>query len=337
MTDFYPLLCAPVYKAKIWGGRKFETLFGLPLPPGEKIGEVWVAADLPEGASSIANGPLAGKTLSEVCREWGEDMIGTAWRGKPTGGRFPLLIKYLDAQDDLSVQVHPDAEACRRWFPKDFSKDETWIILDTEERGRILHGFKPRAALEDFDRLLAAGDVTEILRALPVRPGEFFRVTPGTVHALCGGVAILEIQEPSDTTFRIFDYNRPGDDGKPRALHVDASRKVMRFGDDSEPRGRAAETRRPWGTHELLIDAAEYRIERLVITDELSYRVDPRTAQALILLDGAVRIEAGGVTAPVKKGDCVILPAKTGAVSIRPQGGAAKAILTGAGEAPLIG
>ncbi|HBF34690.1 TPA: mannose-6-phosphate isomerase [Candidatus Sumerlaeota bacterium] len=336
MPALYPLLCTPLFKSKIWGGRKLEALFNFPLPAGEKIGEAWVAADLPEGASLIANGPLAGKPLSEARQQWGEALIGTAWRGKPTGERFPLLIKYLDAQDNLSIQVHPDTAACEKWFPNDFSKDETWIILDSEANGRILHGFKPEVTLADFDRELASGDVTETIRSLTVQPGEFFRVAPGTVHALCSGVAILEIQEPSDTTYRIYDYNRPGDDGKPRALHLDQARKVMKFDDATEPHGTAVQIAQVWGTHELLVDTPPYRIERLDIAQEFSYTVNPRTAQAFILLEGEAEVRGGETTVRLKKGDCVILPAAIGTVTVRPFSASAKAVLTGAGDAPFI-
>src|SRR5437867_664561 len=112
----YPLLCEPLLKEKIWGGRKLELLCGMSLPKGKKIGEAWLVADLREGTSGIANGRLKGKTLSEVTKEWGEQLIGSAWENTNTGGRFPLLIKLLDAQDDLSIQVHPDKEACRKYF-----------------------------------------------------------------------------------------------------------------------------------------------------------------------------------------------------------------------------
>jgi mannose-6-phosphate isomerase len=333
----YPLVSEPVLKSKIWGGRKIESLLGIPLPEGDRVGEAWLVADLREGASSIQNGACAGQSLSEVTRLWGEAMIGAAWAGKPTGERFPLLVKFLDAQDNLSVQVHPDDAACRIDFPDDFSKDESWIILAVDPGGSILHGFRPGTTLDDFDRLLAEDRVVECMRSVEVQPGQVFRVAPGTVHALCRGVVILEIQEPSDSTFRIYDYNRPGDDGKPRALHVEASRKVMRFGDDSPPAIEPEIVAKPWGAHELLVDVSAYRIERATIQAPVAWDVDPRSAQVLIVIDGGIRLESGGDGMALTAGATVVLPAALGSVEMQPSGDSALCILAGAGGVAMIG
>lgn len=334
----YPLLCKPVLKSKIWGGRKIETLLGIALPAGEKIGEAWVVADLPEGASSVLNGPCAGESLSEITRRWGGAMIGSAWQGKPTGGRFPLLIKFLDAQDDLSVQVHPDDAACQSDFPDDFSKDESWIIVQADAGGSILHGFRPGATLERFDELLAAGNVVDCMRSIEVAPGQTFRVAPRTVHALCRGVVILEIQEPSDSTFRIYDYGRLGDDGKPRSLHLEASRKVMRFGDDTPAELAPVATEMPWGHHELLVDVDAYRIERARLAGPIAWSVDARSAQALIVLEGAATLEAGGERLEVARGDSVVLPAALGDARLEPRAGEPPlCVFAGAGGIAMVG
>ena len=332
-----PLLCKPVLKSKIWGGRKIETELGIALPEGEAIGEAWIVADLKEGASTVVGGPHDGKSLSEVTRLWGERMIGSAWEGKPTGGRFPLLIKFLDAADDLSVQVHPDGEACRRDFPDDFSKDESWIVLQADPGGSILHGFEPDATLESFDRLLAEGRVVECMRQIEVAPGQVYRVAPRTVHALRAGVLILEIQEPSDSTFRIYDYDRPGTDGLPRPLHLEASRKVMRFGDETPAEAPPRRVPATWGEHEILVDVPAYRIERLRVHSAIEWTVDPRSAQVLILLEGRLCLESGGTSLDLKPGDAAVLPAALGAARIHPAPGPApRCILTGAGGVPLI-
>jgi len=335
----YPILCEPLFKPKIWGGRKLEVLFGMDLPAGEKIGEAWVAADLAEGSTRVANGPLTGASLGDAARLWGEAMIGPAWRGRPTGARFPLLVKFLDAQDDLSIQVHPDEAACRSDFPDDFSKDESWIVLDATPGGAILHGFVAGVTLDDFDRLLAEGRVVECMRRIEVRPGDVFRVAPGTVHALCRGVAILEIQEPSDSTFRIYDYGRLGDDGEPRPLHLDAARKVMRFESaGSGPRIRPAAATTSWGWRETLVDVAAYRIECVTFERPTSWRVDPRSAQTLIVLEGEVSLAAGGDALRVRNGGCVALPAAVGTVrvDVGPGGAPARAVLAGAGGVEMI-
>jgi len=334
--EVYPLLCKCLLKEKIWGGRKLVTLFDFALPIDAKIGEAWIVADLPEGTSSIINGPLGGKTLSHITQSWGHKLIGTAWNNTSTDGRFPLLIKYLDACDDLSVQVHPDEESCQRYFPKEFSKDESWIILDAEPNGMILHGFNPEVTLQDFDRLLSQDRVIECMRHIKVSRGEVYRLEPGTVHSICKGVALLEIQEPSDSTFRIFDYNRLGEDGKPRALHIQEARKVMRFGDSTPPQIQPQKTMTSWGEHELLVDVPAYRIERISITRPFSWNINPVSMQVLILLDGSLSLQSTGDTLNLRKGDGVILPATLGKVDIKLISCDALGILTGAGRVPMI-
>jgi mannose-6-phosphate isomerase len=332
-----PILCRPVLKPKIWGGRKLESLFGIPIAPGENIGEAWMVADLAEGASTIAGGPYDGRSLSDVTREWGEAMIGSAWRDAPTGGRFPLLVKFLDAQDDLSVQVHPDHAACRTFFPGGHSKDESWIVVDAEPGGTILHGFVPGTTLENYDILLDEDRVVECLRRVEVAPGDVYRVAPGTVHALCRGVAILEIQEPSDTTFRIYDYGRL-ENGRPRALHLEESRKVLRFANDAPPRIEPVVRETAWGTHELLVDVPAYRIERARIRESVDWTIDPRSAQVAIVLEGTASLRAAGETLALRSGDAAILPAQIGAATLEPDNDApVLAVFAGAGGVAMLG
>ena len=332
----YPMVCLPVLKSKIWGGRKMEDLFEIPLPRESQIGEAWLVADLKEGASTITNGPYAGKTLSEVTSIGGYSLIGTAWEKAPTGKRFPLLIKLLDAQDDLSIQVHPDHDDCQKYFPLEHSKDESWIIVQTDEGGTILHGFEPGTTLTSFDVLIAQNKVVECLRRVKVNPGEVYRVAPGTVHALCRGVVILEIQEPSDTTFRIYDYNRPGDDGKPRELHLDQSRKVMKFGDDEPPRKIPFAYPMEWGIQELLIDVPAYRIERITCVVPMTWNVNPASVQCLIIQEGHGYLRSNNDSYSLRVGDCVILPANSGTIELTPKNSTLVAIVAGAGNVPMI-
>lgn len=334
-TKPYPVICKPVLKSKIWGGRRLARLFNLELPEDEKIGEAWMVADLPEGSSTIQNGPCAGQSLSLVTSTWGEEFTGAAWRGKPTRGRFPLLVKFLDAMDDLSVQVHPDQEACREHFPDDFSKDESWIVLDTTGDGSILYGFRPEATIEEFDRRLEDSSVEECLNRVDVSKGDFFRVAPGTVHALCKGVVILEIQEPSDSTFRIYDYGRLGQDGKPRPLHVEAARKVMRF-DPPAPNMPVNSGVASWGTWEVLADAPAYRIERANLTGSMTHGVDPRSAQVVVVLDGEVSLKTEDHDLHLAAGSTCILPASQGEVKWEPESSEVSLVLATAGSIPIL-
>ena len=290
----------------------------------------------PKALPPSPTAPRAGQTLTQVAQEWGEDLIGAAWRGKPTGGRFPLLVKFLDAQENLSVQVHPDEIACRAFFPKDFSKDESWVVLSADPGGRILYGLETGTTRNSFEQAIRSNSVIDCLQSIEVRPGEVYRVAPGTVHALCSGVLVLEIQEPSDSTFRIYDYNRPGDDGKPRLLHLEAARRVIRFEDEPPSQAVPVVSTHPWGQHELLVDCPAYRIERVEAARPVYWEVNPASAQVLVVTDGKALIVTADTSLSLKKGDCAILPARVGQVEFRPDAAPARCVISGAGGIGMV-
>jgi mannose-6-phosphate isomerase len=220
----YPLKSVPVFKQRIWGGQRLREVFGKDLPAGEKIGESWEIADLPEGRSTIGNGPLREQTLGDAVRRHVEEITGT--RDFPT--QFPLLIKFLDAQDVLSVQVHPDPETCRRMGRGD-PKTECWYVIRAEPGAVIYKGFRQAVTREQFAKAIADGTAAELLAAVPVRPGECHFIPAGTVHTLGAGLLIAEIQTPSDTTYRVFDWNRVDDTGKLRSLHIAEALESIHF------------------------------------------------------------------------------------------------------------
>ncbi len=220
----YPLLLRPVFFEKVWGGRRLERL-GKRLPPGKLIGESWEVADLPSTSTSgaggapvrseIANGPLTGRTIHDAMILWGADLLGEA-SPTPEGG-FPLLVKFLDAQENLSVQVHPSA-AYARAHPGVHPKSECWFVLDAEPGSVIYKGVRRGVARADFARALARGAgeaVVELLESVPARRGECHALPSGTVHALGAGVMVAEVQTPGDTTYRVYDWGRAG-----RVLHA---------------------------------------------------------------------------------------------------------------------
>ena len=204
--DIHALKSVPVLKQRIWGGRRLAEVFGKELGPGRKIGESWEIADLPEGQSRIANGPFRGQALGEVVRRHTEEIAGT--RDFPE--RFPLLVKFIDAQEVLSVQVHPDAETCRR-MGKGQPKTECWYIIRAEPGAVIYKGLKKGVTREQFARAIQNGTAADLLAAVPVTPGECHFIPAGTAHSLGAGLLIAEVQTPSDTTYRTFDWNRVGD------------------------------------------------------------------------------------------------------------------------------
>ncbi len=227
MTDLYPLLFTPVFKDYVWGGRNLKN-FGRDLPPGT-VAESWEIAAHPDGMTRVANGPLAGRTLQSLVDEFGLDLIGENSRWALDRGKFPLLVKLLDAHQDLSVQVHPDDAYARANEGNELGKTEMWVVLDAEPDAAIIYGLAEDLTPADFRRVLQAGDVSRVLHRMPVRKGDHICVPAGTLHAILAGTIIAEIQQNSNTTYRVFDWNRTGVDGNPRALHVDKALDVINF------------------------------------------------------------------------------------------------------------
>ena len=213
-----PLVFDELFKAKPWGGRALARVAGKRLPPKERIGESWELADHPHGMSVVREGPLTGKTLRSLMREHGSSLLGRR-AGKR---RFPLLIKLLDARQRLSVQVHPDDACARSMRLKDSGKTESWYVLDVRKDGAIIAGLKSvrDAAEGELRQLAQTGALAERLRVLHPTQGHALLCPAGAVHALGPGVVLLEIQQNSDSTFRLYDWGRMGLDGKPRPLHL---------------------------------------------------------------------------------------------------------------------
>lgn len=222
--EMYPLKSVPVFKSRIWGGRILQEMFGKNLPPGERIGESWEVADLPEGKSTIGNGPFQGQTLGSVVRQHAEGIVGPKGFSEP----FPLLIKFLDARQVLSVQVHPDAETCRRTGRGDM-KTECWYVIQARPGAVIYKGFKKPLVRDRFAAAIRDGTAADLLAEVPVSVGECHFIPPGTAHAIGAGLVIAEIQTPSDTTYRVFDWNRVDDSGKPRQLHIEEALESIHF------------------------------------------------------------------------------------------------------------
>ncbi len=225
--ESYPLLFTPVYKDYIWGGRNLESL-NRHLPPG-KVAEVWEIAAHPDGMSQVENGPFAGQTLQELLDRFGLELIGENNRWALERGKFPLLVKLLDANQDLSVQVHPDDAYARKHEGNELGKTEMWVVLRANPDAAIIYGLSERVSRQTFQHYLEMGRLSDVLNKVPIRLGDHVCVPAGTVHAILGGSIIAEIQQNSNTTYRVFDWNRTGPDGKGRPLHVDQALDVIDF------------------------------------------------------------------------------------------------------------
>jgi mannose-6-phosphate isomerase len=233
--DLYPLTFTPRLVEKIWGGRKLETLLGKGASPAKpegrgRVGESWELCDRPEFDSPVAEGGLKGMTLHQVLQEFGPHLVGDdGYRKMGSQDRFPLLVKFIDASDDLSVQVHPDDEyAALRIRPSENGKTEIWQVLEADGGAQVVAGVKPGTTREEFSRALREGGLESCLNRFGVKAGDAVFLPAGRIHALGKGCLVAEIQQNSDTTYRVWDYGRL-ENGKPRALHVQQALECIRF------------------------------------------------------------------------------------------------------------
>lgn len=226
-----PLVFEPLPMERVWGGRRLETMLGKSLPPGAPVGESWEIVDREDAQSVVHDGGLRGATLHELWTRRRVEIFGAAYEGHPAP-RFPILIKLLDARERLSVQVHPPAHVAGALNGE--PKTEMWYFLDCLPGASIYAGLKRGVSREDFGRAMEEGRVDKVVHNLPVQAGQSIFIPSGRVHAIGEGCLIVEVQQNSDTTYRVFDWNRTGLDGRPRALHAAESMSSIDF-EDFEP------------------------------------------------------------------------------------------------------
>jgi len=293
----YPLKLKPIYKHRIWGGQKLREVFGKDIPEGEKIGESWELADLREDKSVIENGELAGQTLISAVGKYPQEIAGDV----NFSGAFPLLIKFINAEDVLSVQVHPDPQTCRRMGMGD-PKTECWYIISAEPGAVLYKGLKSGVTRETFAEAIRAGTVAELLERVPVQAGECHLLPAGTVHSIGAGLLIAEIQTPSDTTYRVFDWNRVDESGKPRQLHIEEALESINFG--------VAGEKLPVTTIGRLVACEYFKIDKGHQAAGCELLLSAGTIKTLMAMTGRGRIlaEAQG-TVDFKAGDCLLIPA----------------------------
>ena len=257
----------PIYKDKIWGGRKLETILGRTIPEGN-IGESWEVSDYGQDLSIIENGILKGKTFREVYKSHTQEILGDVFKSSED---FPLLVKIIDAKDKLSVQVHPDNEYAAKKDPESSGKKEAWFILATDPGAEIVCGFSESLTRERYAELIASNQAESCLQSVKAKLGDAFMINPGTVHAIGGGNLLLEVQQSSDSTYRVYDYGRLGDDGKPRKLHLEKALDVLNFKKSSgeeiiQPQNVGWEN----GTRKILAANDKFRLEVLEFGGETS-------------------------------------------------------------------
>lgn len=311
MPGMYPLKFKPEMKERVWGGRSLAQ-FGFELPEGP-IGEAWVIGDHPNGTTRVSNGELAGLGLDQLREKYGADMFGAKGISKKSG-RFPLLLKLLDCQDDLSIQVHPNDDY-ERLAPGELGKTEMWYILDAKPGSTIIYGLKPEQNRESFAKLIEEDRIMEGLQEVPVQAGDAFYIPAGTVHALRAGVIVVEVQQNSDTTYRLYDYNRPGLDGKPRELHIEDSLNVITFGDSGATR-QSTQVARPNDWLEIA-RSPYFIVEKAVTEGEFAIEDAEDSFTLLVITEGQGTLAWDSGELSLRPGDSLLLPATLGGCTLK--------------------
>ena len=315
----YPLKFRPRLVEKMWGGRKLETVLGKRLPEGKPIGESWELFDFPPGAvesssdwisSEVVNGPLAGRTLHWLVENHRQELLGPVPLSG-SAGQFPILIKFLDAREDLSVQVHPD-QTYADANPHAHLKTEAWYVLQRDPGARLLNGLKPGASREAFKEAITRGDVDRLINSVPAEEGDCFYLPSGTVHALGAGILVAEVQTPSDTTFRVFDFNRiDPSTGKPRTLHVEQALQCIDFSPEPE-----AEDSSDAGSR--LVTSPYFHLERMQLQSSERRVIHNTGPSVLIVVEGELELDG---PARAAKGEVVLLPASLHNATVTTQSG----------------
>ncbi len=301
----YPFVFHPLFKERVWGGRELQTLFKKNLPPGRPIGESWEISDRLRDESVVANGPLAGKTLRWLMGNCSREILGDA---RPAAeNRFPFLCKILDARDKLSLQVHPPPARAAELNGE--PKTEMWFIADAAPNAELFVGLKRGVTRAEFEKRIADGTVADCFHRVPVRAGDAMFLPSGRVHAIGAGLVIFEIQQNSDTTYRVFDWNRVGLDGKPRQLHIAQSLASIDF-NDFEPKTVSA----PFSGDDRVKSAPIVRdplfnVDCVTIAEGARHRLADGKLRIVAAVRGKLDVQSGSDVVPLAAGQFCLLPA----------------------------
>jgi mannose-6-phosphate isomerase len=307
----YPLRFEPIFTTNLWGGRRLPTFLNRTVAHADPVGEAWVLSDVDGSLSCVADGPLAGLTLREVLAQDPSRVVGAAMTPQ---GRFPLLLKFLDAKQELSVQVHPNDEQAAGLGPGKFGKTEAWVVLDADPAtSRLYAGFVEGVTAADFRAALAAKTTPKTLHSFTPRPGDCVFLEAGTVHAIGSNLLLFEVQQTSDITYRLYDWDRvDAKTGRPRQLHVDEGLACANF-----QRGRCPPVGPCVGVsdgvrREGLVACAYFTLERL--TARVPFRVGAANrCRAVVCVSGSGELESRGARFAFRTGDVFLLPAEVGA------------------------
>ena len=302
----YPLTFRPILKERLWGGRKLEELYHKPLSPGVPVGESWEISDRPGDVSVIANGELAGKDLRWLMEHHAGELLGPA---QPLPNRFPLLIKILDAEEKLSLQVHPPAAKAAALGGE--PKTEMWYIANAVPGAELYVGLKRGVSREEFEEKVARGTVADCFHRIPVSRGDVMFLPSGRVHALGAGLVIFEIQQNSDTTYRVFDWKRVGLDGKPRELHIRESLASIDFDDFEPPLVSRRSTMSGNVKVRPLVNDPLFKVDALIADTPESLLFSAPMLRIIGVVEGGATVTTATTSVAIEKGGFCLIPAET--------------------------
>jgi mannose-6-phosphate isomerase len=325
----------PAVFERIWGGRSLGERLSLPLPTAAAYGEAWLLSDHPVHESRVSAGPYAGRSIHELLALDERALLGSLPR-RTRGGRFPLMLKLLDCRELLSVQIHPDDALSAALGEEDGGKTEMWYFLDAAPDAEIICGLDDAPSAEALEAAARAGSIGGLLRRWPVHPGDAALVRAGTVHALGKGLLAAEIQQSSDVTYRLFDWNRVGADGQPRALHIEQAMRCVALGTPFDGLARSVALPCEEGVIRELLGVCEFfATERVRVAGGAHARaMDGESFELVLALEGSVRVSTPTAQVELAAGRAVLVPGCQAGYEISGAGGCLVYYVSGAGEKP---
>jgi len=312
--ELYPFILEPAYKDYIWGGDRIPARFNRNQPAGV-YAESWELSDRPEGMSVVANGPLKGQSLANLVSRFGRELLGH----KIQSASFPLLVKLIDARERLSIQVHPDDASAALGIGE--AKTEAWHILDAPKGGQVFAGLKPGTDEATFLNALKTGRLEETMQSVPAIAGDTIFIPGGRVHAICEGMLILEVQQNSNTTYRVYDWGRADKAGKQRELHLEQALKVIHWSDSAPAKTTPRQiSEKPGALVTELVVSPYFRLEKLEITAPFFVQHDGASFHALFSEKDDIKIMCEAGTEMIPGGRTCLIPARLNRYTLKPAG-----------------
>ena len=302
--ELYPIKFTPILKDRLWGGRKLGSVLGKPVS-GDRVGESWELSGVPGDVSKVANGPYSGRSLEDLIDSYPEALLGVEVLDR-FGTDFPILIKFIDAREDLSIQLHPGDDLAQKRH-NSFGKTEMWYIMDAEPGAELIIGFNRDVSREEYQGALGKGKLLELLHYEPVGEGSTYYINSGKIHAIGAGILLAEIQQSSDVTYRVYDFDRRDAEGNPRELHTDLALDAMDYAKRDDFRVGYSRKR---NVPNSMVDSQYFKTTYLELDRSLTREFKTKDAfRAYVCVGGSASLELGAYSVPIEKGETALIPA----------------------------